>query len=128
MGVRRTLRLSQNVGNTNTFQYSTHSTTGYNSCTVRSGLDEHFSTTELGSLFVRNSTLQHGNLNEVLLGCFNALGNSGSYLTSLTKTPTNDAILVTNYDNCRECEGTTTLCYLSNTVDGHQSVLQLYIA
>ena len=123
--VRRALRLSQNVSDTNTLKYSTHSTTGYHSSTVRSRLHEHLSTAEAYLNLMRDSTLQHGNTYEVLLCSFYTLGNSSSYLTGLTKAPTDNTVLITYYNDCSECESASTFCYLGNTVDSNESIFQL---
>ena len=50
-----------------------------------------------------------------------------SHLVRLTKTPAYNAVLVADNYNCREAECTSTLCHLSDTVDGNQTVLQFDI-
>ena len=72
---------------------------------------------------MRNSTFEYRNLNQVFLCSLSALGNSSCYLTCLTKTVTNNTIAITNNDDCSECEGTTTFCNLSYTVDSYQAIL-----
>lgn len=123
VGVRRTFRLSENVLDTNTFQYGTHSTTGYNSGTFRSGEDEHLSTTEASSLLVGNSTFEYGNLNQIFLSCLYTFSNSGGNFASLTKAITDDTVTITYYYDSSESECTTTLGYFDNTIDSNQSIL-----
>ena len=127
VGVRRTLRLSQNVGDTYTFEHGAHSTTGYYSSTFRSGEDKHLSTAEASSLFVRNSTFDDGHLHKVLLGSFNTLSNSGSNFASLTKTVTDNTLTITNYYDSSESESATTLSNLGYTIDSNESIFQFFI-
>ena len=65
-----------------------------------------------------NGAFEYGNLNQVFLGRLNALGDSRCYFAGLTQTVTDNAIAITYNDNSSERKGTTTLCYLGNTVDG----------
>ena len=127
VGVRRTLRLSQNVGDTYTFEHGAHSTTGYHSRTFRGRKDEHFGTAETCSLFVRYSTLNDGHLDKVLLGSFNTLSNSGSNFASLTKTVTDNTLTITNYYDSSESESATTLSNLRYTIDSNESIFQFFI-
>ncbi len=124
--VGRTLRLSENVLHTSTFKYGTHCTTSHNSSTFRSRKDEDFSTTKLSSLAVGHCTLEHGNLNQILLSGFYALGNSGSNFAGLTKTATDNTLTVTDYNDCSKSEGTTTFGYFNNAIDSNQSIFQLF--
>ena len=71
---------------------------------------------------MRHSTIQNGNFHQILLGCFHAFGNGCCYFSSLTKSPTNDTITITNYNNGSESKRSTTLSYLGNTIDSNQSV------
>ena len=66
---------------------------------------------------------RNGNLNQILLSCLNALGNSSCNFTCLTKTVTNDTLTITNYYNSSESESTATLGNLDNTIDSNQSIL-----
>ena len=76
---------------------------------------------------MRDSTLENGNLYEILLGRLYTLGNGSGNFASLTKSPANYTIAVTdNYNSC-EREGTSTLGHLSYTVDGNQSVFQFNV-
>ena len=77
---------------------------------------------------MRHCTVQHGNTHEILLGRLYTLSNSGSNLASLTKTPADDTILVTNYNDGCECESTSTLCNLGYAIDGNELVLEFDIA
>ena len=74
-----------------------------------------------------NSTFQHGNLHEVLLGGIGTLLNGSGYLTGLSKTPTDHTLTVTyDHDGCKR-ESTSTLRNLGHTVDGNQTVFKLYV-
>ncbi len=126
--VGRTFRLCQTVLNTNALQNGAHCTTSHNTGTGRGGFDEYFSTSKLCNLLMRNSTIQYGNLNQVFLCSFYALCNSSGYFPCFTKAPTNDTILITHNNNCRECESSTTFRNLCNAIDSNQLILQLNIA
>jgi len=76
---------------------------------------------------MRNSALEHRNLNEVLLSSLYTLGDSCGNFTGLTKTVADNALAVTNNDDSSECECTTTLCNLGYTVDSHEAVLQISV-
>ena len=85
------------------------------------------SSTETSFYIVRYCSLENWNLDKILLGCLNTFGDSCCYFTSLAETPANNAIAVTDYDDCCECESATTLCYLCNTVNSNQPVFQFYV-
>ncbi len=127
MRIGRTLRLSQNVSNTNTLKYGTHSATGNHTGTGRSRFDENLCTAELSSLFMRNSTFQYRDTSKVLLGCLYTFGDGSSHFTSLTKAPADNTIFITNYHNGREGKRSTTLGHLGNTIDSNKSIFQLDI-
>ncbi len=120
--IGRSFGLGKHVLYTNTFKHGTHCTTGNNTSTLRSGQDEDICATELGSLAVRNRTLDNGNLDQILLGSFHALGDSSSNLASLSKTATDYAFTVTNYDNSCKSESTATFSYFNYTIDSNESI------
>ena len=74
-----------------------------------------------------NGAFVYGYLNEVFLGSFNALGDSCCNLVSFTEAPAYDTVLVTYDNDSGEGECATTLGYLSNAVDGYQTVFELDI-
>ena len=127
MRVRRALRLSEDVLNAYAVENGTHSTTGYKTGTGSSRTHEHLSTAEASLYLMRNSALEHRNLNEVLLSCLNTLSDSSGNFAGLTQTVANYALAVTNNDDSSECECTTTLGNLSYTVDSHETVLQINV-
>ncbi len=126
MGVRGTLGLCQDILNANTFKYSTHSAAGYHSSTRSSGAHQHASTAIFGSLLVRNSTLEYGHLDEILLCRLYTLGNGSRNFTSLTKAIAYDTITIANYHNSSECERSTALGHLGYTVECHQFLCKLF--
>ena len=126
--IGRALGLGQAVSDTDTLQHSTHSTTCHYSSTSRCWHDENLCTTELGSLLMRNSALNNGYLNKVLLSSLNALGDSGSHFSGLSEAIADDTLTITDHDDCSECEGASTLCNFGNAVDSNEAVLQFNIA
>ena len=94
---------------------------------MRSRFDEHFCTTKLSSLFVRNSTFQNRHLCQILLSRFNTFSNSCGYFTCFTKTPTDDTFFITYNHNCRETKSSTTFGYFGYTINSNQTVFQFYI-
>ena len=125
--VRRAFTLSKHVGDTNAFEHGTHSTTGLNTSTRSSRLEDYARTTELSNLFVRNSTLVNRHFDKILLSSLYALSDGCGNFVSLTKAKTDDAVIVTYNDNCSECECTTTLSHLSGAVDCNKAILQFNI-
>ena len=121
--VRRTLRLSQNVSDTNAIQNGTHCTTSYNSGTFRSREDDNLSTAEASALLVRYSTFDNRHLHQVFLGSFYAFGDGGSNFASLTQTVTDNALAVTDNNDCCKSESTTTLGDLNYSIDSNESIL-----
>ena len=91
-------------------------------------LDEYFCTTKLSGLLVRHCALQNRNLSKVLLCRLHALSNGCSYFASLTKAIADNTIFITNNHYRRKTKGSTTLGYLSNTINGNQSVFKLSLA
>ena len=92
------------------------------------GLEDHERSAKLGFLLVRYSAAVNGHLDEILLGCLYALGDSCLNFIGFAETPAYDAIFVTNnYDGC-ESEGATTLGNLGDAVDGNETVVELKIA
>ena len=125
VGIRRTLGLCQNIGNTNTLKNCTHSATSNHTSTSRCRTEQYMSTAEANLYLVRNSALEDGDAYQILLGSFNALSDGCSYFTSLTETITNDAVFITYHHDSGKCESTTTLGHLRNAVDCDESVFQL---
>ena len=92
----------------------------------RADHDERTAETEL--LLVGNRTVDNGDLHKVLLCVLHAFGDGRLNLRSLAQTVAYDAVLVTDDDNGRETECTTSLGYLGNTLNAYESVLKLEIA
>ena len=78
--VGRTFTFSQYVVNTGTFQNSTHSTSGYQPGTGRSGLHINLRTAETSYLLMRNSSFQYRYFDQVLFSSFDPFRNSCSHL------------------------------------------------
>ncbi len=122
MRVRRALRLSKDIFYADTLKNGTHSTTGNKTGTCCSRLEEYLSSSKSSLNFMRNSTLKNRNLYEILLSSLDTFRNGGCNLTSLTKSPADNTIAVTDYNNRSKSKGTTTLGNFSNTVNSNQSV------
>ena len=94
---------------------------------MRRGLEKHARAAELGNLLVGDGSLVDGHTDEVLFGCLYTLGDSGGNLVGFAEAPAYDAVAVTDYYDSGESEGAATLGNLGYTVDGNQTVLQLYV-
>ena len=128
MGVRRTFRLGEHVGDADTLKHSTHSAAGLHTGTLGSGLQENAAAAEFSCLLVGNGTFVYRYADEVLLGCLYALGDSRLDFVGLTETPADDSILVAdNHDGC-EAECAATLGDLGHTVDCYKAILKIEIA
>ncbi len=121
--VGRSLRLCQDIRYTGTFQDSTHGAACNHSGTFGSGEDQNSGSTKFCSLLMRYSTFQNGDLYQVLLGCFYAFGNGGSYFAGFAETATNDTLTITHYNNGSEREGASTLGNFHYAIDSNQSIL-----
>ncbi len=75
-----------------------------------------------------DGTAVDGNLDKVLLGSLDALGNSCLDFVGLAETPSYDAVLVADNDDCCESEGATALGHFGDTVDGDEALLELKVA
>ena len=105
-GLEDPLRLGQHIGNAHAFQYGAHSTTCFHPCTGRCRLDVYLRSTKLGQLFMRDGAFQHRHFNQVFLRGLGSLSYRGCNFTRLAKTPTYNAILITNDDYRRKAECT----------------------
>ncbi len=127
MGIRRAIGFCKDIGNTYAFQHCTHSTAGNDSRTLGSRFNENFSTTITSQLLVRNCSLQNRDSYQILLGTFYTFGYSSGHFAGFTQAPTDNAIAITNDNNCRKGKRTTTFRNFSHTVDSNQAVFQIYI-
>ena len=94
---------------------------------MRSGLDINLRTTELSELLVGDSTLEHGNLNEVFLSSLGSFLHSSGNLSCLTQSVSYNTILISNnYDSC-ESECTSTLGNFGYAVDSDQTLLEVEV-
>ena len=76
---------------------------------------------------MRNRTLEHRNFYQIFLCCFNTFCNSSRNFTGFTKTVANNTVTITYNNDGSECECTTTLSNLSNTINSNQAVFKLGI-
>ena len=128
MGVRGTFALCEDVLDADALENSTHSTTGDDTSTRSCGLEEDASTTVLASLLVGDSTLQDGNLDEVLLGIIDTLLDGSLDFLGLAKTVSNDTILISNNNDSREAESSTTLGNLGYATDCDKTIVKVDLA
>ena len=70
----------------------------------------------------------NGNLDEVLLSHFHALGDSGGNLIGFTEAVAEDAVAVTYDDDGCESERATTLSDLGGAVDSNEAIFEFNIA
>ena len=66
---------------------------------------------------MRDGALDTGDLEEVLLGLLNTLGDGGRHLLGLAVTDTDGAVTIAHHDQRGEAEATTTLHNLGDAVD-----------
>ena len=127
VGVAGALGLADNIGHTHRLKDGTHSTTSLHTGTGAGGLHDNAAATVLGDYLMGNGALVNGDLDQVLLGHFGALGDGSGNLVGLTQTVADNAIAVTdNHDGC-EGERATTLGNLGGAVDGYQTLLEFGI-
>jgi hypothetical protein len=67
--------------------------------------------------------LVNGYLDQVLLGILHAFGDRSGNFTGLSEPMPNYTVLITNYYDGRETEGTPPLGHLGHTLDAYQAVL-----
>lgn len=127
VGVRGTLRLGQHVGDTYALEHGTHSAAGLNTGTFGSGTQEDAAAAELGCLLVRYGTAVNGYADKVLLSGLDTLGDGSLNFVRLAKAPADDAVFIAYHYDGGKAEGTATLGYFGNAVDGYQTVLQIKI-
>ena len=108
-------------------EHGAHSTTGLYTGTGSCRLHEYAGTAEFCLLLVRDSGVDDGNLDQILLCILHALSDSGSDLIGLSQAVTDDTVLVANDDDGCEAAVATALGYLGNPLDGDQSVLELKV-
>ncbi len=70
-----------------------------------------------------DSTLQNGDLDQILLSCLYALSDGGGNFASLAQAVTDDTLAVTYHNDCGESERAATLGYFDNTIDSNESIL-----
>ena len=128
VGVGRALALADDIGHADALEHGTHSTTSLHTRTRGGGFHDHARAAELGHLLVGNGTVVDGDLNEVLLGHLNALGDGGSDLVGLAESVTDDAVSVTDDNDGSKRERASTLGDLGRAVDGDETILQFDIA
>ena len=83
MGVRRTLALRKHVLNADRLQNGTHGTSGYDTRTGGGRTYHHQRAAEAHLLLVRDRSVDHGNLHQILLCILYALGDEGVELLEL---------------------------------------------
>ena len=127
MRVGRTLGLGQNVLDAGRLEDGAHSTTGLYTGTGSCGLHENAGTTEFRLLLVRDGRVDDGNLHEILLRILDTLGDGGGDFVSLTETIANNAVLVSDDNDRRETEVTTTFGDLGHSLNGDKSVLEFKV-
>lgn len=125
--VGRTLRLGKNVGHANSLEDGAHCTATGEASTLGSGLEENLCTAEAEFLLVRESAIDDGNLNKVLLGGLCTLGDGSSDLACLAETHADDTFAITNNNDSSETESAATLGDLGDAVDSYQTILKLKV-
>ena len=128
VGVGGTFGLGEHVLDAHALKDGTHSTAGDDTGTGSSGFHEDVSTAVLAFTCVRDSSLQDGHLDEVLLRIFHAFGDGGRDFTGLTKTIAYDTVLITNDHDDGETEDSTTLGHFSHSVGGDHALFEFEVS
>ena len=76
---------------------------------------------------MRDGGIDDRNLHQILLGILDTLRDSGSDFIRLSKTITDDAVLIAHDHDGRETEMTSTLGDLGNALDSDEAVLELQV-
>ena len=92
-----TQRFGQHVRYPCALQYGPHRTTGDHPCTMCGRFDKHLRGAFLGQLVVWNRPVMYRNLDQVLLGVLDALGDRFLDFLCFAQTVTNHAVLVADY-------------------------------
>src|SRR5205823_1614497 len=71
---------------------------------------------------VRDGALDAGDLEELLLGLLDTLGDRRGHLLGLAVADAHGAVAVAHHHECGEAEAAATLDDLGNTVDGHHAL------
>ncbi|ALM41031.1 putative 30S ribosomal protein S5 [Streptomyces sp. FR-008] len=103
--------------NTGALEDGAHGATGDHTGTGGSRLEQDDARGLLAGDGVRDGALDTGDLEEVLLGLLNTLGDGGRHLLGLAVTDTHGAVRVAHHDQRGEAEATTTLHDLGDSVD-----------
>src|SRR5688500_2478844 len=120
-----TQRLRQDVADAGALQDGTHRTTGDNTGTGRSRLQEHDAARVLSDDLVRDRLLDHRDAEEVALRLLDTLLDRGRDLTGLAVTNPDLTGCVTDDDGSGEREPPSTLDHLGDAVDRDDPLLVL---
>lgn len=127
VGVGRTLAFGEDVLDAGRLEDGTHSTARLDTRSGGGGFHKHAGTTEFSFLLVRDRGVDDRDLDKILLGILDTLGDSRSDLVSLTKTITDNSVFVSyDHDSCK-AEMTAALGHFGDSLDGYQSVLELKV-
>src|SRR5262249_37359711 len=109
----------EHVVDTGALQHGTHRTTGDHTGTGAGRLEQHDATGVLTLGRVRDGRADPGDLEEVLLGLLDALGDGGRYLLGLAVPDPDGTLPVAPHDQRGEAEPTPALDDLGHPVDRH---------
>lgn len=127
VGVGGAFGLSEDVGDTYSLEDSAHSTATGETSTLGGGLEENLGAAEVHGLLVRESSVDDGNADEVLLSGLSAFGDGGGYFASLAETHADDAFAVAYDDDGCEAEGASALGNLGYSVDSDEAILEFKV-
>jgi len=114
--------------NPNTLQYSAHSATSLYTGTRRCWLNKYFSTAEFGNLLMRNCTIMNRYFYQILLSIFYTFSYSCSYLTGFAQTMSDNSVFISNHNNGRKTECTTTFGNFGYPLNANKPVFKFQIA
>src|SRR5579875_3074529 len=120
--VVRAERLGQHVVDAGALEHGTHRTTGDDAGTGTGRLEQHHAGRLLALHRVRDGRGDPRDLEEVLLGLLDALGDRGRNLLGLAVADTDRAVAVADDDQRREAEPASALDDLGDAVDGDDAL------
>ena len=116
-GVVRAERLAQHVVDAGALEHGAHRTTGDDAGTGAGRTQQHDAGSLLALDGVRDRALDARDLEEVLLGLLDTLGDRGGHLLGLAVADADGAVAVADHDERGEAEATAALDDLGDAVD-----------
>src|SRR5450631_1687337 len=121
-GVVRAQGLGQHVTDTGALEHGAHRATRDDAGAGCGRTQQDDACSSLPLDRVRNGALDAGDLEELLLGLLDTLGDGRGNFLGLAVADTHGAIAISDHDERGEAEATTTFDDLGDSVDGHDAL------